>query len=143
MQKTITDQVIKQGSSTLLNSDLNNCTVLALAATAEIPYDEAYDVASKIWHRVRKKGVKNRILETYFSAHAKKVNTKKTYHIKSKNKDVVCNMSVGTFAKEYPKGNYYILVRGHALAINDGKILDHKTLLSKSKRIIKHAWKIK
>jgi len=127
----------------MLNLDSNNCTVLALSAAAEIPYDEAYNIAESLWYRSRKKGVKTRTLENYFNPCSSKMNTKKTYYIKSKNKAVVCNMSVGTFAKEYPKGNYYILVRGHALAINDGKILDHKNFLSKPKRLVKHAWKIK
>ena len=143
MQETITNQVIKQGSSSLMNSDSNNCTVLALAATIGISYDEAYKIASDIWWRKRKKGVRTSTLEAYFGGFAKKVDTKKVYHIKHSNKDVVCKMTVGTFAKEYPTGNYYVLVSRHALAINDGKILDHANLLLKPKRIVKHAWKIK
>lgn len=143
MQETITNQVIKQGSAIQMNKDANNCTVLALAATTGMPYDEAYKIAENIWMRKRKKGVRTSTLETYFSAHAKKVDTKKVYHVKRDNKDVVCKMTVSTFAKEYPTGNYYLLVSGHALAINDGKILDHKNLLLKPKRIVKHAWKIK
>ena len=143
MQETITNQVIKQGSSTLLNKDYNNCTVLALAATLGISYDQAYKIAADIWIRKSKKGVRTSTLQAYFGGFAKKVDTKKVYHVKRDNKDVVCKMTVGTFAKEYPTGNYFVLVSGHALAINDGKILDHANLLLKPKRIIKHAWKIK
>lgn len=145
MQQSITDQVIKQGSSTKLNADSNNCTVLALAATTGISYDEAFQIAQNQWRRKHKKGVRTSTLEFYFTSKigAKKVDTKKVYHTKHNNKNVVCKMTVGTFAKEYSAGNYYVLVSGHALAVNDGKILDHTNLIPKNKRIVKCAWKIK
>ena len=145
MQNTITNQVIKQGAAVQLNNDHNNCSVLALAATTGKSYDEAFRIAETMWFRQRKKGVRTNTLVTYFTQTlgAKKVDTKKVYHIKHSKKDVICKMTVGTFAKEYPTGNYYVLVNTHALAINDGKILDHVNLLPKSKRIVKHAWKIK
>lgn len=145
MQQSITDQVIKQGSSTKLNADSNNCTVLALAATTGISYDEAFQIAQNQWRRKHKKGVRTSALEFYFTSKigAKKVDTKKVYHTKHNNKNVVCKMTVGTFAKEYSAGNYYVLVSGHALAVNDGKILDHTNLIPKNKRIVKCAWKIK
>jgi hypothetical protein len=145
MQNTITDQVIKQGLSTRLNSDRNNCTVLALAATTGTSYDEAYKIAETMWLRQRKKGVRTNTLDTYFTRTlgVKKVDTKKVYHTKYNNKDVMCKMTVSTFSKQYPKGRYFVLVSGHALAINDGEILDHASLVSKNRRIIKHAWQIK
>jgi hypothetical protein len=128
-----------------MNKDSNNCTVLALAATTGVSYDEAFSVAQKVWSRKPKKGVRTSTLDNYFSLKlgAKKVDTKKVYHVKNRNENVVCKMTVSTFAKEYPTGNYYVLVSGHALAINDGKILDHANLLLKPKRIVKYAWKIK
>jgi len=145
MQETITNQVIKQGVSMQLNNDSNNCTVLALAATTGSSYDQAYNVAENMWLRKKKKGVRTNTLDAYFTKTlgVPKIGTKKVYHIKHSNKEVVCKMTVGTFAKEYPIGNYFVLVSGHALAINDGKILDHASLLLKPKRIVKHAWKIK
>ena len=145
MQETITNQVIKQGVAMQLNTDSNNCAVLALAATTGSSYDEAYNKAENIWNRKNKKGVRERTLETYFTQtrRAQKMGTKKVYHIKHSNKEVVCKMTVSTFAKEYPVGNYFVIVSGHALAINDGKILDHASHLPKSRRIVRHAWKIK
>lgn len=145
MQQSIIDQVIKQGSSTKLNADSNNCTVLALAATLGISYDEAFNLAKDTWRRAPKKGVPLRVLDFHFTSKmgAKKVDTKKVYHTKHNNKNVICKMTVGTFAKEYSSGNYYVVVSGHALAINDGKILDHTNLIPKNKRIVKCAWKIK
>jgi hypothetical protein len=144
MQETITNKVIKQGPSISLSGDSNNCTVLALAATANISYDLAFEIAQVKWKRRFKKGVRTSILSNYFlNLKAKKVVTKKVYHVKRNNRDVTCKMTVGTFAKEYPTGHYYVLVNTHALAINDGKILDHSNLLPKNKRIVQHAWKIK
>lgn len=144
MQDTITNQVIKQGVSMQLNNDSNNCTVLALAATTGSSYDEAYNIGEKYWLRKKKKGVCTNTLYAYFTKtlQAPKIGIKKVYHIKHSNKEVICKMTVGTFAKEYPIGNYFILVSKHALAINDGKILDHANLLLKPKRIIRQAWKI-
>lgn len=145
MQNTITNQVIKQGAAVKLNKDHNNCAVLALAATTGKSYDEAYRIAENMWLRQRKKGVRMNTLVDYFTntLGAKKVDTKKVYHTKYNNKDVVCKMTVSTFSKQYPKGRYFVLVSGHALAINDGEILDHDSLVSKNRRIIKHAWQIK
>jgi hypothetical protein len=145
MLETITNQVIKQGSSSKMDKDYNNCTVLALAATTGVSYDEAYDTARRSWNRLPNKGVRASVIGNYLSGvlGANKMNTKKVYHVKNRNEDVVCKMTVSTFAKEYPTGNYYVLVSGHALAIIDGKILDHANLLLKPKRIVKNAWKIK
>jgi len=143
MKETITDQVIKQGSAMQLNSDYNNCTVLALSATTGMSYDKAFQIAQNEWDRQYKKGVRTLTLLEYFKSFAEKISTKRLYHTKKSNKTVECKITVGSFAKDYPIGNYFVLVSGHALAINDGKILDHSNFMSKTKRIVKHAWKIK
>lgn len=49
------------------------------------------------------------------------------------------DMNLSTFAKKYPRGKFYILVKGHALAIIDGEIVDHT---DKPKRRVYYAWEV-
>lgn len=153
-KKSITDQVINQGSAIKLNGDHNNCTVLSLAAATNMSYDRAYIVAEKIWSRKIKKGVKTKEISNFFNTNSilvndidqkfigKRVEVKSAYLYKKTGKVNFCQMSLSTFAKQYSKGVYYILVRSHALVIKDGEIVDHKSLILKNKRRVLNAWKI-
>jgi len=49
------------------------------------------------------------------------------------------SMTLSTFARKYSRGKFYILVKGHALAVIDGEIVDHT---DKPKRRINFAWKV-
>jgi len=153
-KKSITDQVISQGSAIKLNGDSNNCTVLSLAAATNMSYDRAYTMAEKIWSRKIKKGVKTKEISNFFDANSvlvndidqrfvgKKVEVKSAYLYKKTGKVNFCQMNLSTFTKQYSKGTYYILVRGHALVVKDGEIVDHKSLELKTKRRVLNAWKI-
>jgi hypothetical protein len=158
---TITEQVIKQGSATKLNTDKNNCTVLALAAATNIPYDQAYGIAQDKWLRVKRKGVFPSKLSIFFSDRndwiiehnivinniatkfvSKKVDVKNHYLYKRTGKVNTCQMNINSFIKAYPKGTYYVLVSHHAFVIKDGEVLDHESHKTKMNRRIKAAWNI-
>lgn len=144
MSKSITDIVITQGPSNMLNEDTNNCTVLALSATCGLSYDGAYHIAKECWNRVRTKGVRLSSLIKYFKdIRTTQVDTINEYHTKWNDKVVKCKMNLSTFSKRYPEGNYYVVVGNHALAVIDGKIIDHSSNLGRTRRIVKYAWKIK
>ena len=144
MSKSITDIVIKQGPSKMLTEDTNNCTVLALSATLGLSYDGAYNIAKDCWDRVRRKGVRLSSLIDYFkNSGTPEVDTINLYPTKWNNKVVKCKMNLSTFAKRYPEGNYYVVVGSHALAVIDGKIIDHAGNLGRTRRVVKYAWKIK
>jgi len=147
------DQVIKSnGPATKKVTDRNYCTVSTLSATFEMSYDEAYSFASKEWGRKRGKGVATiDMLESFPQAvgkdYAKKVLSQEVVRVKAEHdykqpdgSTKTRDMTLSTFSKKYPRGKYYILVKGHALAIINGEIVDHT---DKPKRRIRYAWKVK
>jgi len=157
----ITEQVIKQGSATKLNADSNNCTVLSLAAVANIPYDQAYAIAQDKWSRVKGKGISSSMLIRFFGEDdinvckhdivindiatkfvSKKVDVKNYYLYKKTGKVNTCQMNVNSFIKKYAKGTYYMLVSKHAFVIKDGEVLDHESHKTKMSRRLKAAWNI-
>ena len=146
------DQVIKSnGPATKKATDGNYCTVTALAATFGMSYDEAYSFASKEWSRKKGKGVATiTMLGSFPQAvgkdYAKKVLSQEVERVKAeqdyKQPDgsiKTRDMNLSTFSKKYSKGKYYILVKGHALAVIDGEIVDHT---DKPKRRVRYAWKV-
>lgn len=55
------------------------------------------------------------------------------------NRECHYSMTVGEFAKEFPRGKYAVTMNGHITAIIDGKIID---TFDPSDRIMRCAWKI-
>jgi hypothetical protein len=144
------DQVIKSNRpATMLKGDNNHCTVSALSASFDISFDQAYDYAHVLWNRKRGKGVRTlTMLKTFPNTEGgsqavlgkgmTKIKAKHDYKqpdgsIKTR------SMNLSTFTKKHPRGRYYILVKGHALSVIDGEIVDHT---DKPKRRIMHAWKV-
>jgi len=147
------DEVIKSnGPATKKATDSNYCTVSALSATFGMSYDKAYDFASKEWSRKKGKGVATITMLGSFPQAVGKDYTKKvlsqevervraTQDYKQPDGSIKTrDMNLSTFTKKYPRGKYYILVKGHALAIINGEIVDHT---DKPKRRIRYAWKVK
>lgn len=149
--KHINEVIKANGSTAKLNGDTNYCTVTALSASFSISADEAYDYAAKTWERKRSRGVATlTMLKTFPVAEgvtqAKEVLGKEVIRVKAeqdyKQPDgsiKTRDMNLSTFSKKYPKGKYYILVKGHALAVIDGEIVDHT---DKPKRRVRYAWRV-
>ena len=52
--------------------------------------------------------------------------------------------TVKTFAQEYSKGNYFVLVNKHALAINNGVIVDNGDMqFNGYRRVVTSAFQVK
>jgi hypothetical protein len=50
-----------------------------------------------------------------------------------------CNgMTINRFVKSHPKGSYYVLVRGHALAVVDGTVQDWTGDTAQRRKIIEY-----
>jgi hypothetical protein len=149
--KHINEVIKANGSTAKLKGDTNYCTVSALSASFSISADEAYDYATKIWERRRHKGVSTiKMLSTFPQAegftYAKEVMGKDVIRMKAeqdyKQPDGSIrtrSMTLSTFAKKFKSGKFYILVKGHALAIINGEVVDHT---DKPKRRINYAWKV-
>ena len=149
--KHITDVIKANGSATKLQGDSNYCTVTALSASFGISADEAYEYAAKTWERRKGKGVTTAIMLRSFPqaegfSYAKEVMGRDVIRVKAdhdyKQPDGSMKtraMNLATFAKKHPRGKFYILVKGHALTIIDGEIVDHT---DKPKRRINYAWRV-
>lgn len=129
-------------------SDRNNCTVNALSASFEIPYDQAYEYAKEEWNRKHGKGVLTKPITESFKdkGHVETAFGKLTVQVKSKidykqpdGSIKSRKMTLRSFLKAYPTGSYFLLVRGHALAVKDGVLVDNNGKLG---RLVIWAWKV-
>jgi hypothetical protein len=94
--------------------DCNNCTVMALAIAADIPYQHA-DELCKSAGRKRKKGVDSR--RVIFIAQQSGI----PFH-----RVLVCRKTtLQSFATANPKGRFYVRIKNHALSIIDGDIHEY------------------
>lgn len=91
-----------------------NCTVVALAATTGLPYDEAHVIAEKAG-RLLNKGFRSEKLIKYFNEKHGRNQFRKVKRT---------TITVQKFCKKYPKGSYYVRKKGHAYAIIDGTVID-------------------
>jgi hypothetical protein len=107
-----------------------NCTVVALSATTDLPYNECLEIASTAG-RKRNKGFRSSDLIDFFNERI----AKRFYEICLDSK-----MNVKTFCKMYPKGRYYVRKRGHAFAIINGTVMDFSSA-STPRSFIKNAWR--
>lgn len=91
-----------------------NCTVVALAAAAGLPYDEAHNIAEKAG-RLANKGFRSAKLLKYFNS---------LYEQSQFRKIKRTSITVQKFCQKYPQGRYYVRKKKHAYAIIDGTIID-------------------
>ena len=160
---------IQEASNKLENQEDNDCVVRALMHTLEITYAEAHHLCETKLNRYPGKGVfTNVYLPKIKQAFGKKIKqlgktinvangykdltrikkTKKTKYSWTKQKYVTKRVEVRVpykvkeFIKEYPTGNYFVTVRGHAIAIKNGKIIGNWNDDKKINREIQSAYKI-
>jgi len=140
----INKEVLHNGDAILKNGDNNNCAVNSLAIACNVPYDQAHAYAQKNWGRNHGQGTKTKAIvndfrvSTPFGKMTVEVTVTQEYKQPGGWMRKRC-MNVQTFIKKYPSGTYYVLVRGHALVVKDGVLIDNSTRL---KRRVHQAWKI-
>lgn len=109
-------------------SEKRDCTVIALAHTTGLPYEKCHEVLSKHGRKDRRGVVFRRI--------AQKVAKAAGFEFKP-----VCRSgTIAKFVKENAIGTFYVLIRGHALAVKDGAVLDSFKTPAASR--IKIAWRV-
>ena len=105
-------------------SDRNNCALNAMAIVLNKPYYSVYQTF-KDFGRVGGKGCSVRMITTVLNVlkydHENKESLINKWQIPTKLK-----MSLAKFAKQYPKGKYYVIQSRHALALIDGVWYDGK-----------------
>ena len=125
--------------SLLAKGEKNDCTVRAIANAFNVCYDIAHGFAADVLKRKAKRGTKN----TYVNlVGAKKVtfdlfsNTlfpeTKTFKLAGKASPInpkythkKVKYTVKTFCSSHNVGTYILLVKGHALCIKDGIVIDN------------------
>jgi hypothetical protein len=132
--------------------ETNDCVVRALAIAAETDYITAHKWAKENLERPDRKGTSMTAFKlTNLIRKGIGINNKCLKHIGSSelmnpeyaHKQV--QYTVGTFSKKHNKGTYFVLVRGHALAIKDGVVYDNsnfKVMNNGFRRPIRNVFKL-
>lgn len=138
--------------SIIAKGETKDCVVYAVASSFDIPYDEAHEVAHRVFSREDRKGVPTlaimqgvkELTDRELSINGKTIkeyltNPRKTYHLHGK--DIARRNRVSTFIKEHNQGTYLILTGNHALTIKDGEMIDNIPSGS-AKAFVKRVYKV-
>lgn len=103
-----------------------DCTVVALAIAADIPYSQAVEVMKQFGRKDNQgcKRTKKKVTNIFKELGMKATQVKRSGRL-------------NTFLKEFPKGVFYCLKRRHAFVVIDGKVENQEEGC-----IIKGAWRI-
>lgn len=115
-------------------NERNCCTVVALACAMDWSFGKSLRHMAKHGRKPRRGMYASQWLPAMQDAANKSGKT--VQHIAS-----VQGLTIGRFAKENPKGVFYIQVRGHALAVVNGKMQDW-TAETAGRRKILNCYKI-
>lgn len=119
----------------------NDCAVYTISTAFLIPYTIAHQYLEKngrkfrqsfyYWDFIVKELEKEGLLKRL---------PKREYQTYYKYKKRIHNMTIGTFIKEHPKGNYILTTSGHVVTVRDGILFDRFNSL---KYRVQYAHKIK
>ena len=137
---TINSAAMLKSDSKIAQGETNDCVVYATASAFDLTYDQAHQVVREKYGRKDRKGTETFSLLKGLRKEHQEVKAINTYTVRGKKIDRAAK--VYSFAKANPQGTYFIVVRGHALAIKDGVVYDNRGELSTNCRI-KWAFKIK
>jgi len=137
-RKKIRDQffgdsnVISESQSEIAKRETNDCVVRAFMMALDLPYDKAHKFVADKFKRVNGKGVltrlymtnvlnrqKNGYKMTLMGFHPKYAFGRRNKLINPKYKKET-GYTVKSFMEQHPIGRYFIIVKGHALALVDG-----------------------
>lgn len=112
----------------ITSTDRNNCALNAMAIVFNLPYYEVYS-KFKQFGRVGGKGSSlvtvTAVLNCFSWYREADVPISKWIKTKGKNPTKL-RMTLDKFAKQYPKGKYYVIKSRHALALIDGVWYDNQ-----------------
>jgi hypothetical protein len=129
--------------SKIASGETNDCTVRAIANAFNVCYDTAHDYAKTVLGRENRKGIKGfdakmaSIKLVSFSDNSEQLSLfpqSNDYNVKTLRSMDLINpaythkrvaWTVKTFCAKYNRGTYIITVKGHALTIKDGVIMDN------------------
>jgi len=103
-------------------SDRNNCALNAMSIVLAKPYYDVYKVF-KEHGRVTGKGASVRMISIALNVLKQGSPEKAINNFQMPTK---LKLSLAKFAKQYPKGKYYVIKSNHALALIDGVWYDNQ-----------------
>jgi hypothetical protein len=106
----------------ITSMDKNNCALNAMSIVLGKPYYEVYKTFLE-HGRVGGKGSSVRMITTAFNVLKQGTPEKAINNWQMPTK---IKMSLAKFAKQYPKGKYYVIKSRHALALIDGVWYDNQ-----------------
>ena len=123
--------VISESQSKLAQSENNDCVVRAFMMALDLPYEKAHKFVEIKFNRKPRKGTytrmylnnvinrqKNGYKMKMLGYHPKYSNGKKKLVNPKYKKET--GYTVKSFMEQHPVGRYFMIVRGHALALVDG-----------------------
>ena len=112
------------------SKEKSNCTVVALSAVTELPYNECKAIAATAG-RKNGKGFRSADLINFFNMQIAK---------RFREVDLGKRLNVRAFCKQYPKGKYYVRKRGHAFSIINGVVHEMYTVVT-ARSFVQTAWR--
>ena len=126
----------------LLGEGGNDCTVVSLAAAFKMSYKAAHKLASK-YGRETGRGMRTAFFKNMYSDLEKKGKVREltreeitTYYPST---GMIRQNKLSTFIKNNPLGTFVLMVRGHAITIEDGVVLQGFT---PPNQYVKIGWKV-
>ena len=144
-----TSDLYCRSTSHLPHKEKNDCVVRALASSFAMDYDEAHRVARVKFLRKDKQGTVATCLKMdNIARDGVQINNRSVEVVwdhadeRIKKGDNFKNLTVGAFLKTNPVGTFFVLVRGHAFTIKNGKVFGNWQDGRKLKVRIQHIYKI-
>jgi len=101
-----------------------DCTVVAIAVAADLPYAEAHSVLAQAGRKHRR-GFKLRLWLDNQCAVARMKNTPLrigNYKVERVRFEYMRNVTLAKFLRDFPRGRFIARKRSHAFAVIDGKV---------------------
>jgi len=149
MVKRIGSSEIKGADCTLARNEDNDCVVRALAAMADVPYEQAHEYAAGVLARKPRRGVSLGILISQIKDRGglmgkDLVEVKAETKYRNAGRPVTRQMTTQTFFKRAPENRtFLVVVRGHIFCFKNGEVVGgtHNDAIP-SRHRIKRCWVI-
>ena len=129
----INSKELLKKSSSIASGEAKDCLVYAFASAFDLDYDTAHAEVKQRFKREDREGTKYGFLlqglqegTTCYGKKVTEVIDRPTLDYKVYSKIIPRSIRLSTFVAQKGKGTYIVLVRGHAIAIKDGVMVDNR-----------------
>jgi len=118
------------------SAEKNDCTVHALAETMQCSYLEAYNLCELSGRQPNRGHYSDKLIALVNKLHP---NTFQRIPGPIQN---WYKITLNQFCQQYPIGRFFVCIRGHALTVQNGEIVDTTTKWRYPKSIVLQAWAV-